>query len=420
MAAKPNLGEILTTSGRITQADAARALRYQEDHGGYFGEALVSLGLLTHEELDWGLASQFDVPYVFPDVESIDPEAASLVSPDWALAHMTLPIMQTQRTLTVLVDAPNRRMGVEELSRRTDRTVEMALASASTIRELIRKVYLRLEHGSEPGEPASLDEAFALALGAAAERFGISARGHRAWFWYEDGGTRRRRRLVGLWEQELDRLVSPAPGERVGDAPSSTFSGRVNRRGIVTPVEVRHLHSPGGREYLFRAVPERSAARERFSAPPAAIVSEVRLLARSGAARIGVTTKPRGLGSRILPHFPALLIDPSWRSVHVRRGPGREDGDIFSIALTDDRASRARELEGLKAFRFDVVTVDLEGGWADGGWSDALDLAPVGFVLMEAEGRTVAWDVGLRWEIRVEEREAGNGGLAWALGSLRS
>jgi hypothetical protein len=106
--------------------------------------------------------------------------------------------------------------------------------------------------------------------------------------------------------------------------------------------------------------------------------------------------------------------------VHVRRGPGREDGDIFSIALPDDRTGRSKELEGLKAFRFDVVTVDLEDGWRDGGWSDALDLAPVGFVLMEAEGRKAAWDVGLRWEIRVEEREGGKGGLAWALTSLRT
>jgi len=134
---------------------------------------------------------------------------------------------------------------------------------------------------------------------------------------------------------------------------------------------------------------------------------------------VGVTATPRGLGARVLPHLPALLIDPSWRSVHVRRGPGREDGEIFAIALPDDRAGRARELEGLKAFRFDVVTVDLEGGWSDGGWSDALDLAPVGFVLMEPEGRTVAWDVGLRWEIRMEEGD-GEGGLGWSLGPLRT
>lgn len=419
MASRRNLGEILTTSGRITQADTARALRYQEDHGGYFGEALVALGLLSHEELEWGLASQFDLPYAFPEVESIDPEAASFVSAEWALAHMTLPIMQTSRTLTVLVDAPNRKAGVEELARRTDRSIEMALASASVIRDLIRRVYARLEQEGEPAQPSTLDEAFALALGAAAERFGISARGHRAWFWYEDGGNRRRRRLEGLWEQELERLVSPAPSERVGDAPSATFSARLSRKGIVTPVEVRHLHAPGGREYLFRAVPERSAARERFSPPPADVVSEVRLLARSGAARLAVSTTPRNLGSRILPHLPALLIDPSWRSVHVRRGPGREDSDIFTIALPDDRAARARELEGLRAFRFDIVTIDLEGGWSDGAWPDALDLAPVGFVLMEPEGRSVAWEMGLRWEVRIEAGD-GEGTLRWTLGPLRT
>ncbi|HZD05071.1 MAG TPA: hypothetical protein VE173_09135, partial [Longimicrobiales bacterium] len=218
MAERRNLGEILMSSGRITEEDTTRALRYQRDHGGYFGEALLALGLVSPEELEWGLASQFDLPYAFPDVDSIDPQAAALVSPEWALAHLTLPIMRTSQTLTVLVDAPNRTAGVEELRRRTDRDVELALASASKIRELIRGVYARLEEDAGPGRPVSLEEAFALALGAAAERFGISARGHRAWFWYEDGGMRRRRRLEGLWEQELDRLVSPPPGERAGSS----------------------------------------------------------------------------------------------------------------------------------------------------------------------------------------------------------
>lgn len=416
MAERRNLGEILMSSGRITEEDTTRALRYQRDHGGYFGEALLALGLVSPEELEWGLASQFDLPYAFPDVDSIDPQAAALVSPEWALAHLTLPIMRTPQTLTVLVDAPNRTAGVEELRRRTDRDIELALASGAKIRELIRGVYARLEEDTGPGRPVSLDEAFALALGAAAERFGISARGHRAWFWFEDGGTRRRRRLEGLWEQELDRLVSPPPGDRVGSAPAATFSGRLNRRGIVTPVEVRHLRSAGGREFLFRAVPERSAARERFTPPPADVASEVRLLARSGSARFSVGTDPPELGPRILPHLPALLIDPSWRSVHVHTGVGFDESDIFCVSLPEDPAGRARELEGLAAFRFDVVSVDLGGDPGEEGWSEALDLAPVGFALLVGETRGAAWNAGVRWELWIETRE--DDSLRWTLRPL--
>lgn len=402
-------------SGRITEDDTARALRYQQDHGGYFGEALLALDLVSPEEVEWGLASQYDLPYVFPDLESLDPQAAALVSPEWALAHLTLPIMQTSRSLTVLVDVPNRTAGVDELARRTDRTIEIGLASASKIRELIRGVYARLEEETEPAGPVNLDDAFALALGAAAERFGISARGHRAWFWYEDGGARRRRRLEGLWEQELDRLVSPPPGERVGTGPSATFSGRLNRRGIVTPVEVRHLQSPGGREFLFRAVPERSAARERFTPPPADVLSETRLLARSGPARFAVTTAPAELGPRILPHLPALLIDPSWRSVHLHDGIEEEESGVFSVPLPSDASARAREMESLGAFRFDVVTVALAETSGD-GWAEALDLAPVGFVLVPDGATRAAWDAGIRWALEIQRRDDET--LRWSLRSM--
>lgn len=416
MEERRNLGEILVSTGRITEEDTVRALRYQQDHGGYFGEALLALGLLSPEELEWGLASQYDLPYVFPDVDSIDPQAAAMVSAEWALAHLTLPIMRTSRTLTVLVDAPNRTAGVEELARRTDREIEIALASASKIRELVRGVYARLEEEGELARPVSLDEAFALALGAAAERFGISARGHRAWVWYEDGGSRRRRRLEGLWEQELDRLVSPPPGERVGTEPSTTFSARLNRRGMVTPVEVRHLQSAGGREFLFRAVPERSAARERFTPPPADVLSETRLLARSGSARFAVSTEPRELGPRILPHLPALLIDPSWRSVHLHEGEAVEESGVFTVPLATDPAARARELEGLGAFRFDVVTAAPSGDLRSGGWSEALDLAPVGFLLLTDGDRGAAREAGVRWELEIVRRDDDT--LRWSLHPL--
>ena len=77
MAERRTIGQILMGLGRITEDDCAKALEYQRDHGGYFGEALVACGLVSPEELEWGLASQFDLPYVFPDAESIDPEAAA-------------------------------------------------------------------------------------------------------------------------------------------------------------------------------------------------------------------------------------------------------------------------------------------------------------------------------------------------------
>ncbi len=194
MAARQNIGDILLGFGRITQEQVDRALEYQQENGGYFGEALIALGVVSPEEIEWSLASQFDLPYVFPDADSIDPEAVALVTPEWALAHLTLPITKTGSSVTVVVDSPMRTQAVEALAKRTGCEISLALASSAHIRELIRQVFARRpDDVADRPTPISLEEGLALTLGAVSESFGVSTRGRRSIFWYDDGGTIRRR-----------------------------------------------------------------------------------------------------------------------------------------------------------------------------------------------------------------------------------
>lgn len=418
MAERRTIGQILLSFGRISEEDCARALEYQRDHGGYFGEALLAMGFVSSEELEWGLASQFDLPYIFPDADSIDPEAANLVSPEWALAHLTLPIMKTDEALTVVVESPIKTGAVDELHARTDLRIEMALASASKIRELIRQVFARgtaAEENERP-TPIHLTEAFAEALEAGAQRFGVSTRGHRSWAWWDDAGTVRRRPLEGLWEAELERLLEPNPQEGAAGKERAQWNGQLNREGMITPVEVRYLSDESGHEYLFRPIQERSILQDRFPLPVPGILSEIRLLARSGAARFVVTAAPDELGHEILPHLPTLLLDPSWRSIYINASEQKAADEAFSLRMPRDPERWAAELETLRAFHFDVVTVDLTGSHDD--WAGtALDVASVVFLLWPMEeDRRPAYDAGIRWEMHIE-RVAG-GHLEWTLEPL--
>ncbi|MHB1193422.1 MAG: GspE/PulE/PilB domain-containing protein [Longimicrobiales bacterium] len=420
MAERRTIGQILMSSGRLTDEDCRRALEYQRDHGGYFGEALLALGFVSQDELDWGLASQFDLPFIFPDADSIDPEAAALVSPEWALAHLTLPIMKTDEALTVVVESPIKTDAVDELHARTDLRIELALASASKIRELIRQVFARgtaAEENERP-TPIHLTEAFAEALECGAPRFGISTRGHRSWAWWDDSGTVRRRPLEGLWEAELEKLLKPTPQEHVAGVDRAQWNGQLNREGMVTPVEVRYLADESGLEYLFRPVQERSILQDRFPLPSPGIMSEIRLLARSGAARFVVTATPDDLGHDILPHLPILLLDPSWRSIYINASEQEAAHEAFSLRIPLDPDKWATELETLRAFHFDVVTVDLTGN-QDGWASTALDVASVAFLLWPMDvDRRPAYDAGIRWELHIE-RLAGSE-LEWTLEPLHS
>jgi hypothetical protein len=420
MAERRTIGQILTSLGRISEADCDRALEYQRDHGGFFGEALMALGFVSQDELEWGLASQFDLPYIIPDADSIDPEAARLVSPEWALAHLALPIMRTDDALTVVVESPMKTDALDELHARTDLRIDLALASASKIRELIRQVFARGTAAEETDRPIPmhLTEAFLEALECASARFGVSTRGHRSWVWWDDAGTIRRRPLAGLWEQELDSLLDPPPSREAQGKERALWDGQVKREGMVTPVEVRYLSDESGHELLFRPVQQRSVIPDRFPLPVPGLLSEIRLLARSGAARFVVTASPADLGHEILPHLPGLLLDPSWRSIYINASEQSAADEAFSLRMPNDPEMWAAELETLRAFHFDVVTVDLTGSQDD--WAGtALDVASVAFLLWPVgEDRRPAFDAGIRWEIHIRRVEGDH--LEWTLEPLHS
>jgi hypothetical protein len=187
---------------------------------------------------------------------------------------------------------------------------------------------------------------------------------------------------------------------------------------MVTPVEVLYLADESGLEYLFKPIQERSILQERFPLPSPGIMSEIRLLARSGAARFVVTATPDGVGHDILPHLPILLLDPSWRSIYINASEQKAAQEAFSVRMPPDPEKWATELETLRAFHFDVVTVDLTGNrdeWA----GTALDVASVAFLLWPMqEDRRPAYDAGIRWELHIEA-VAGNQ-LEWTLEPLRS
>lgn len=415
MAERRTIGQILMSFGKITEEDVTKASEYQKDNGGYFGEALLAMGFVSQEELEWSLASQFDLPYVFPEADSIDPEAAALVSPEWALAHLTLPIMRTEDTLTVIVDSPIKTEAVDILAAQTDLKIELALASSNKIRELIRQVYARTTAASteEKPAPARMHEVMALALEAGSQRFGVSTRGHKAWGWYEDSGAVRRRPLEGLWLSEMNELISPGPADKVGDLRRATWQAEINREGMITPIQVQYLADESGAEYLFRPVHHVTQLQERFPPPAAGILSEIRMLARSGSARFIVMSDSPELGSEILPHLPMLLLDPSWRSIYLTDPDSLQADRTFSIELPQNEDEWAAELDGIRAFHFDVVTVDLPGD--PGKWlQSALDIAAVAFVRWHGDLDTrVAHDAGIRWSLSLESKDGGR--LEWSL-----
>lgn len=412
------IGQILQSFGRITERDVENALEYQKEHGGYFGEALLGLGLVTREELDWGLASQFDIPYVFPDLESVDMEAVSLVTPEWALANLTLPILKTAETLNVIVDTPIWSEAVEELQSRTNLKIELGLASSSKIRELIRSVYQDEIPDAAPAKPnpaQGLESFISRAASTGARRSGISIRGGAATGWYEHRGTVERIPLDLAWSTDLENQLSPPPAEARSGADEDSWDADLIHEGKIARIRVHYLGGGGGEEYVFESVEE--VAEVGFEPPGQSILSEIRILESSGAARFVVTTSPPELGEEILHHLPGLLLESDVRGVALTNHGGADSAGLFVRELPTDPEPLREALESLRTFRFETVSADLGGdprGWID----QVLDVAKTVFVLWNDDrDRQVAHVAGVRWHLEVE-RKAGDR-LEWQLHPLR-
>jgi len=253
-------------------------------------------------------------------------------------------------------------------------------------------------------------------LADAAPRFGISVRGDRSTAWWDDRGTIRRRQLSGDWRSSLNAMMMPGPAEETSGKLRTQWEAELYRSGSITPIEIDFIADESGSEFLIKPLAPAVPLEERFTPPPEGIVSEIRILARSGRARFIVVVGPEDLGRDILPHLPSLLLDPSWRSIYVNAQDQSAAEEAFSLRMPDDPQTWASEIEALRAFRFDVVTVDLSGG--DKGWAgSALDIGSVAFLLwQESDDVRPAIEAGIRWRLRIDKDADGH--LEWSLESL--
>lgn len=138
---KGTLGDILSASQIITQDDIAAALEEQKRSGGRFGEALVNLGIVTQEDIDWALSNQLDIPYIRLKQDMIDPAAVALIPAALARACNCIPLICAGGELNIALADPLNRPAVESIERASGCSVNVSVALLREIREMIDVFY---------------------------------------------------------------------------------------------------------------------------------------------------------------------------------------------------------------------------------------------------------------------------------------
>jgi type II secretory ATPase GspE/PulE/Tfp pilus assembly ATPase PilB-like protein len=138
---KGSLGEILSACNIITEGDITAALELQERTGVRLGEALITLGIVTQEDIDWALSNQLDLPYIRLKADMIDPEAVRLVPAGIARKFNLIPLIKAGGELNIAVSDPLNSAAITAVEQASGCLVNISVALIREIREMIEACY---------------------------------------------------------------------------------------------------------------------------------------------------------------------------------------------------------------------------------------------------------------------------------------
>ncbi len=131
-----SLGHILYKSNIISEQDIRAALDEQRSSGRRFGEALVLLGIVTQEDIDWALSNQLDIPYVRLKKDMIDAVAVSLVPAGIARQYNLIPLIRIGDELNVAMADPLNHAAIEEAEKAAGCKVTVSVGLIREIRAM--------------------------------------------------------------------------------------------------------------------------------------------------------------------------------------------------------------------------------------------------------------------------------------------
>src|SRR5690348_15858669 len=114
-----SIGSILFKSQIITERDLKAALEAQKVSGCRVGEALVRLGAVTQEDIDWALSNQLNIPYVRLKRENLDTAAIARVPGQLARRYNLFPVFRSDTELSIDMPDTLNKEAIDELSRVT-------------------------------------------------------------------------------------------------------------------------------------------------------------------------------------------------------------------------------------------------------------------------------------------------------------
>jgi len=136
-----NLGELLLREKVLTPDQLKSALEIQKEKNVPLQTAIISLGLVTEEEMAQALSRQLGYPYIDLDQFEVYPDVVNLIPMEIVKKYMIMPIHRIRSFLTLAMVDPTDLEVIEDIRFRTGLSIQPVIASESGILNAINKYY---------------------------------------------------------------------------------------------------------------------------------------------------------------------------------------------------------------------------------------------------------------------------------------
>lgn len=137
---RKKIGELLMESEKISKDELERALKTQKDKGGFLGEILVDMGVISDEEIAACLCIQYGLPFMALQNYDFDDHILSLVPKELIENYHCIPLDQMGKVLTVAVPDPLDEETIKKIEKLTGNQVQYFICSYSALKETADKL----------------------------------------------------------------------------------------------------------------------------------------------------------------------------------------------------------------------------------------------------------------------------------------
>ncbi len=102
---------------------------------------MITLGIVTQEDIDWALSNQLDLPYIRLKADMIDPEAVRLVPAATARKFNLIPLIKAGGELSIAISDPLNKAAIAAVEQLSGCQVNISVALIREIREMIDVCY---------------------------------------------------------------------------------------------------------------------------------------------------------------------------------------------------------------------------------------------------------------------------------------